>query len=105
MSSNPIENQGILQFGNCINKSTCKLKMIDFADCKITSIGCSSFLNILKFNGSITSANFDKNNLSGRGISSWKEFLQTNNTLQKLSLAKCNLGDIGVIFIFKGFSK
>ena len=105
ISSNPIENQGIIEFCNWINKNTWKLKIIDIADWRFTSTGWSQLLNTLRFNSSVTSINFDKNNLSGKGISMWKEFLQTNNTLQKLSLAKWNLGDIGTIFIAKGYSK
>ena len=105
LSSNPIENQGITDLACWINKSGWNLRIVELSDWKITSAGCAKFLSVLKLNTTITSINFDKNNLSGNGISIWKEFLQANNTLQKLSLAKWNLGDIGTIFIAKGYSK
>ena len=77
--------------------------MLEIEQCGISSIGFATFLHSMKFNGSITSLTVDKNDLSGRGIHKWKEMLHSNKILSKLSMVKCNLGDIGASIIAKGY--
>mmetsp|Transcript_38732 Transcript_38732/g.44343 ORF Transcript_38732/g.44343 Transcript_38732/m.44343 type:complete len:263 (+) Transcript_38732:155-943(+) len=50
LSSNHIGDEGVKVFSDCVRKNKCKLKMIDLANCRITSIGCSHLLEALSFN-------------------------------------------------------
>lgn len=103
LSKNPIGNAGVTRLSDCIASSRCNLKILELADCNLTSAGCIPFLQSMKINGSIVYLNMNKNDFSGKATLKWKEMLHGNKSLNKISLVKCKLGDYGASMIAKGY--
>ena len=83
MSYNAIGNQGLIKLCGCINKNKCKLRILELEECAISAKGMVNFIEACKFNGSLTSLNFSKNDLSADVTSNkLTELLQSNYTIK-----------------------
>lgn len=92
------------------------LQKLFMIDCKFGIVGCQSFFENIGINGSIMELKIDENKIGRHEIenekldgneyvTSFNEFFAVNQTLRKLSMSKCYLGDMAITKFCHGLKK
>uniref|UniRef100_A0A672ST51 NACHT domain-containing protein n=1 Tax=Sinocyclocheilus grahami TaxID=75366 RepID=A0A672ST51_SINGR len=94
LSENPLGDPGVTEISTLLGNSQCTLKILSLRKCGLTEESCSALATVLRSNSSLKELDMSNNNLQDSGVKKLQNGLEnTNCTLQKLMLNKCNLTD------------
>ncbi|XP_016414052.1 uncharacterized protein LOC107744761 [Sinocyclocheilus rhinocerous] len=94
LSERELGGTRVNQIAALLQDKHCKLDTIHLRKCGLTEESCSVLATVLRSNSSLKELDMSNNNLQDSGVKKLQNGLEdTNCTLQKLRLNKCNLTD------------
>lgn len=102
LSRNHFGNLGCERVAKFLDFSNSQLTKLDLHECSITSPGFSHLYVAVKRNDFLQYLILDGNDMQGPSLRNLKAMLDVNQSLEKLSVQKCFLGEEGGIALAEG---